>query len=843
LFKYVVPASIIIVILCLSLIFTACGSSVEKDLNNEAMETIILTDNVETDNVIKVNVNEPGIRISPTLYGAFFEDINSAADGGIYAELIKNRSFEFASNLDGWSTVKKGKGEGNVTVERTSSLNENNLHYVRIKVEQPGEGVGVANTGYGGIAVIKGKKYNFSIYARSITNDINKLYITIEDSNGNIYGEAHIDGISKEWKNFNAVILVNETNERARLVITSREKGAVDIDMVSLFPQNTWKNRENGLRYDLSKLINDMRPAFLRFPGGCFVEGNSMANAYRWKNTIGDISVRPTTYNLWGYYTSNGLGFYEFFQFCEDIGAEPVPVINCGMSCQARGGNFASLSDLDEYIQDALDLIEYANGPVDSKWGAVRKQHGHPKPFNLKYLAIGNEQWGEAYFQRYEKFYDAIKEKYPDINIIFSAGPHASGPLFHSAWEWVKKTGKADIVDEHFYMPPEWFFNNVDRYDDYDRNGPKVFIGEYAAHTPSRRNNMEAALAEAAFLMGVERNSDIVVMASYAPLLGKVGASQWQPNLIWFNNVSLYGTPSYYVQKMFSENRGDFILPLELSVLKKEDEKSIKGMVGLGSWATQVEYKDFKVIGEDGRVIFSDDFSGDKFNWRVVNGNWRIGNGALRQISRDVNCYAITGDTKWENYTISLKARKIGGNEGMLILFGVKNDNTFYWWNIGGWGNTSTAIEKSVAGSKMVITDHSDITVVSGKWYDIKIELSGERIKCYLDGKLIHDVIDRTDYDDLYVVSSIDKNGDIILKVVNASDNNQNVKVILDGVQNVMHEGTATILSAESKSDENDFLNPRRVYPVTKKVKGLKKTFNFEFDSNSVTVLRIKTKK
>lgn len=302
LFKYVVPASIIIVILCLSLIFTACGSSVEKNLNNEAMETIILTDNVETDNVIKVNVNEPGIRISPTLYGAFFEDINSAADGGIYAELIKNRSFEFASNLDGWSTVKKGKGEGNVTVERTSPLNKNNLHYVRIKVEQPGEGVGVANTGYGGIAVIKGEKYNFSIYARSITNDVNKLYITIEDSNGDIYGEAHIDGISKEWKNFNAVISVNETNERARLVITSREKGTVDIDMVSLFPQNTWKNRENGLRYDLSKLINDMRPAFLRFPGGCLVEGNSMANAYRWKNTIGDISVRPTTYNLWGYY-------------------------------------------------------------------------------------------------------------------------------------------------------------------------------------------------------------------------------------------------------------------------------------------------------------------------------------------------------------------------------------------------------------------------------------------------------------------------------------------------------------------------------------------------------------
>lgn len=839
--KYGVQSAIMI--LCLSLMLVACSYSHKEYVNEEVIDTITLTDNVDTDNVIKINVREPGIEISPTLYGVFFEDINSAADGGIYAELIRNRSFEFPSNLDGWTIVKKGKGEGSLTVETASPLNENNLHYVRINVEQPGEGVGIANLGYGGMAVTESQKYDFTIYARSTTNDIDKLYITIEDGNGKVYGEAQISGIDYEWKKFNAVITVNETNQRARLVITSRQKGTVDIDMVSLFSRDTWKNRKNGLRYDLAELINDIKPAFLRFPGGCFVEGDTIANAYRWKNTIGDISMRPTTYNLWGYYTSNGLGFYEFFQFCEDIGAEPVPVINCGMSCQARGGNFAPLSDLDEYIQDALDLIEYANGPVDSKWGALRKQHGHPEPFNLKYIAIGNEQWGEAYFQRYQKFYDAIKEKYPDINIIFSAGPSGTGPLLYNAWEWVKKTGKADIVEEHFYMAPEWFFSNVDRYDDYDRNGPKVFIGEYAAHTSGRKNNMEAALAEAAFLTGVERNSDIVIMASYAPLLGKAGASQWQPNLIWFNNMRSYGTPSYYVQKMFSENRGDFILPLELSVPKEENENSIQGMVGLGSWVTQVEYKDFKVIGEDGSVIFSDDFSDSEFNWKVINGNWRIENGALRQVSRDENCYAITGDINWENYTISLKARKLGGNEGMLILFGVKNNNTFYWWNIGGWGNTYTAIEKSVAGNKTVITDLKNVTVVSGKWYDIKIELSGERIRCYLNGELIHDVIDRTDYDDLYAVSSIDKNGDIILKVINASDDKQNVKIILDGAQKVIPEGIAIILSADSKNAENNFLNPRRVYPVTKKVKGLKGTFTFQFDGNSVTILRIKTKK
>jgi len=800
--------------------------------------------NQEPENKIVIDVSKQEHKISPMLFGVFFEDINSAADGGLYAELIKNRSFEFKNSLDAWVQVKKGNGAGSIKAEKTSPLNENNATYLQITVEEAGDGYGAANLGYGGIALQEGATYDFSIYARSVTEDIKELDIVLEDSSGGeVYGKGTIKGIGKEWKKFTCSIVAEKTVARARLAIISRNAGTVDIDMVSLFPRNTWKNRKNGMRYDLANLIASLKPSFLRFPGGCFVEGNSLENAYRWKDTIGDIAERPTTYNLWGYYQSNGLGFYEYFQFCEDIGAEPVPVINCGMACQARTSEVASMSELERYIQDALDLIEYANGPVTSKWGALRKEHGHPEPFNLKYLAIGNEQWGNEYFIRYEKFYDAIKAKYPEIKLIFSAGPSPSGVLFDSAWKWAKKTGKADIIDEHYYMSPLWFFNNVDRYDDYDRNGPLVFVGEYAAHTSSRRNNMEAALAEAAFMTGLERNSDVVLMASYAPLLAKDGALQWEPDLIRFNTAQSYGTPSYYVQLMYSQNRGDYVLPLELTVPEKKDKKSIEGKIGLGTWSTRVQYKDLVVTGKDGQILYADDFSDGEFDWEIIGGNWTETNGELRQNSTDTNCYALTGDKGWSDYTISVKARKIGGSEGFLIVFAAKDKNNYYWWNLGGWGNTSTAIEKCVNGGKTVITDHSDVIIELGKWYDIKIELSGERIRCYLDGVLIHDVTDRLDYDDLYACSSIEEDGDIIIKVVNASDTDKDVRIVLNNGKDISPEGMAIILASDRKIDENNFIQPKRIYPVVKKVEGFKDSFNFKFAKNSFTILRISAKK
>lgn len=810
------------------------------------MSQQLLSNKSDNHDVINIQANKKGIAISPMLYGAFFEDINSGADGGLYPELVQNRSFEFLDGLQGWDISSIGKDDVEYSIEQSSPVSPKNPHYLHLKINKIDKGINITNYGYNGITIKKGESYLLSLYARSSDNSVNSLVISVEDENGKVGAKAEIKRVTNKWNKFSLQVKCPQTISDGKLLIKVLQKGNVDVDMVSLYPQKTWKNRPNGLRYDLAKLIADLKPAFLRFPGGCIVEGRTMATSYRWKNTIGDVSERPTIENLWGYYQSFGLGFYEYFQFCEDIGAEPIPVVNCGMACQARNGDMVSLNNLDEYIQDALDLIEFANGDVNTKWGVVRAKLGHPKPFNLKYIAIGNEQWGTDYYIRYEKFYDAIKKKYPNIQIIFAAGPSATGKIFDDAWNWARQTKKADIIDEHYYMPPEWFLLNTERYSNYDRKGPKVFVGEYAAHGLGRRNNMEAALAEAAYLLGLEKNSDVVKMASYAPLLAKEFATQWEPTLIKFNNDTAYATPNYYVQKIFNENKGEYILPITLTTQKSTKDSTISGLIGLGSWLTQVEYKDLKVTdNKTKKVIYSDNFNDTFDKWQIVNGMWDMQNGIFSQTSEAENCYAVTGDSKWSNYTLEVKARKTGGNEGFLILFGVKNSNNYYWWNIGGWGNTSTAIEKSVNGTKYTVGQSAGVKVEPNKWYDIKIQINGDRIQCYLDGKLIHDVVDRMNSEEVFANASVDSNGDIILKVVNLSVNPRKVEINLNGIDEnkINQEGIATVLSSSSLDDENSFDEPTKISPKTQKVKGIKKSFDFEFKGYSVTVLRIKTGK
>jgi len=795
---------------------------------------------------ISIDVNKKGIAISPMLYGAFFEDINSGADGGLYAELVQNRSFEFPDGLQSWDISEIGNDKVEFSVEDKGSISSKNPHYLRVQVNKIDKGVKIVNYGYNGITIKSGESYRLSLYARSPNNKINTIIATIEDDNGKIGAKVEVKGITNAWKQYELTFKAANTISDGQLVIKVAKEGILDLDMVSLFPQKTWKNRKNGLRYDIAKLIADLKPAFLRFPGGCIVEGRTMATAYRWENTIGDISERPTIENLWGYYQSFGLGFYEYFQFCEDIGAEPVPVINCGMACQARNGDMVDINKLDEYIQDALDLIEFANGDVNTKWGSVRAKLGHPKPFNLKFIAIGNEQWGTDYYIRYEKFYDAIKKKYPNIKMIFAAGPAPSGKIFDDAWAWAKMTKKADIIDEHYYMAPEWFLMNTDRYSTYDRKGPKVFVGEYAAHGLGRRNNLEAALAEAAYLLGLEKNSDVVLMASYAPLLAKQYATQWEPTLIKFNNEMAYATPNYYVQKIFNENKGKYILPITLKTTSSNKSTDITGMVGLGTWITEAEFKDFKVIdNKTKRTLFADNFKDSYGKWQIVRGMWNIENGIFSQTSNAENCYAVAGDSNWSNYTIQVKARKVSGSEGFLIIFGLKDSNNYYWWNIGGWGNTTTAIERCVNGTKYIVGKSANVTVMPNKWYDIKIELNGNRIKCYLDGKLIHDVVDNMIIKDIYANASIDSNSDIIIKVVNISSSNRKVRINLNGIaQNKINpEGTAIVLTSSNLEDENSFEQPNLITPKTKKIKGISNSFDYTFDKYSVTVLRIKTKK
>ena len=522
-------------------------------------------------NEFKIDVQKTGAPIQSTMYGIFFEDINFGADGGLYAELVKNRSFEFENPFGGWVPF------GNVSVQTQKPCFDRNPHYVRLSYEKELTGTGLDNEGFNGIGIKEGEKYDFSLYARTWSGDAPvKLRINLVNSRNDLYEQKEIEVSGKEWKKYTVVLTPGTTEARSRLRITMATKGTVDLEHISLFPQKTFNNRPNGMRADLAQALKDLKPGVFRFPGGCIVEGTNKATRYQWKNTIGPVENRPININRWNYtfphkkfpdyYQSYGLGFFEYFQLSEDIGAEPLPVLNCGLSCQYENqdpNENCPVDELQPYIDDALDLIEFANGPVTGKWGKIRADMGHPAPFNLKLIAIGNEQWGPLYPERLELFVKAIRAKYPEIKIIGSSGPQSEGADFDYLWPEMKRL-KVDLVDEHFYRSPEWFLNGAKRYDSYDRQGPKVFAGEYACHPANRENSFLAALCEAAFMTGFERNADVVHLCTYAPLFAHVDAWQWRPDLIWFDNLSLVKTPNYYVQQLYGHNAGTNVVPLTM---------------------------------------------------------------------------------------------------------------------------------------------------------------------------------------------------------------------------------------------------------------------------------------
>jgi alpha-N-arabinofuranosidase len=539
---------------------------------------------------VTVQVDRPGAAISPTLFGLFFEDINFGADGGLYPERVKNHSFEFPDPMMGWKRLARGEAKGTLQIYDAGSRNNRpNAHYLQIKADSGG-GFGLTNEGFRGIGVEQGKEYLFSVLARNVGETSAALRVEVEDADGKKLGEAGVTGLTPAWKTYTAVIRPTATSGKSRLNLLMDEPGKVDVDLISLYPKETWKNRPNGLRADLVQLLSDLKPGFLRFPGGCIVEGRSLETRYQWKTTIGDRTDRRLIVNRWNtefrhrpapdYYQSFGLGFYEYFLLSEDVGAEPLPILNCGMACQFNSSELAPLDDLDHYIRDALDLIEFANGSVATAWGRKRAEMGHPKPFNLKMIGVGNEQWGPQYVERYERFAKAIKARYPKIMLITSAGPFAGGDQFRYLWGEMRRLN-ADIIDEHYYMAPKWFRDNVGRYDDYPRSGPKIFAGEYAAQSsgrgglPENRNDWECAMSEAAFMTGLERNADVVLMSSYAPLFAHVDAWQWTPDLIWFDNLRSYGTPNYYAQKLFSVNRGSRILPVQINGSPKNGQQNL----------------------------------------------------------------------------------------------------------------------------------------------------------------------------------------------------------------------------------------------------------------------------
>ena len=526
-------------------------------------------------NELVIQTKKLGAEIQPTMYGLFFEDINYAADGGLYAELVKNRSFEFPQHLMGWKTY------GKVSLMNDGPF-ERNPHYVRLS--NPGHAhkhTGLDNEGFFGIGVKKGEEYRFSVWARlpqGSTKETLRIELVDTQSMGErqalVAGNLTID--SKDWKKYQIILKPGSTHPKSVLRIFLTSKGTVDLEHVSLFPVDTWKGHENGLRKDLAQALADIHPGVFRFPGGCIVEGTDLETRYDWKKSVGPVENRPLNENRWqytfthrffpDYYQSYGLGFYEYFLLSEEMGAAPLPILNCGLSCQYQNNDpkaHVAVCDLDNYIQDALDLIEFANGDVNTKWGKVRADMGHPAPFNLKFIGIGNEQWGKEYPERLEPFIKAIRKAHPEIKIVGSSGPNSEGKEFDYLWPEMKRL-KVDLVDEHFYRPESWFLAQGARYDNYDRKGPKVFAGEYACHSVNRENSFLTALCEAAFMTGFERNADVVCLCTYAPLFAHVDAWQWRPDLIWFDNLSLVKTPNYYVQQLYGHNAGTNVVPLTM---------------------------------------------------------------------------------------------------------------------------------------------------------------------------------------------------------------------------------------------------------------------------------------
>ena len=541
-------------------------------------------------NELVIQAGKPGAEIQPTTYGLFFEDINYAADGGLYAELVKNRSFEFPQHFMGWKTF------GKVSLKDDGPF-ERNPHYVRLAYAgHPHKQTGLDNEGFFGIGIKKGAEYRFSVWARVAEGETPaKIRVELADTKSmgeqQAFATADVTVDSREWKKYQVILKPEMTNPKAILRVFLASRQTVDLEHISLFPVDTWQGHENGLRKDLAQALADIKPGVFRFPGGCIVEGTDIASRYDWKKSVGMVENRPLNENRWqytfphrffpDYYQSYGLGFYEFFQLSEEIGAEPLPVLSCGLACQFQNPNMDAhvpLCDLDSYIQDALDLIEFANGAVDTPWGKVRADMGHPAPFNLKFIGIGNEQWGKEYPEHLEPFVKAIRKKYPDIKIVGSSGPNSEGEQFDYLWPEMKRL-KADLVDEHFYRPEAWFLSQGARYDNYDRKGPKVFAGEYACHGKGKKwNHFHASLLEAAFMTGLERNADVVHMATYAPLFAHVEGWQWRPDMIWFDNLNSVRTVSYYVQQLFATHKGTNVLSLTMN---KKPVTGAEGQNGL----------------------------------------------------------------------------------------------------------------------------------------------------------------------------------------------------------------------------------------------------------------------
>jgi alpha-L-arabinofuranosidase len=802
---------------------------------------------------IEVDASRFEAEVPRSLYGVFLEEINNSGEGGLYAEMIQNRGFEDANAPPGctivggelhapknpsfWEMRSKDfrmpwpyrgttpawtlQGDGaTMAATRDKPLTKASPTALRLEVKTPG--ARVENEGFWGINVEKGKRYDLSLFVQS-ESYIGPLEARLVSSNGAVLARHRFDQIpAGGWKKLKATLVGTGNDPKAKFALVPLGNGRMLIDFVSLFPRDTFMNRPNGLRSDLAKMIRDLRPGFIRWPGGCVVEGITIETRPRWDETLGPIEDRVPTFIPWGYWVSNGFGYHEWLQFCEDVNAEPLYVFNAGISCAFRSGTFLPDEELPALIQNTLDAIEYAIGPPTSKWGALRAKNGHPKPFKMRVVEIGNEQQGPRYGARVKLFAEAIKKKYPQLKVALSSwisgidqpAIDAAGPLL-------------DIVDEHAYRPVNWAVQNFDSFARYPRNVDwKLYIGEFATNSGVGRGNMLAAIGDAAYMMSMEKNADLVTMGSYAPLLENTNRRQWEVNLIHFDSSRAYGRASYHACKMFAENRPDVNLATRVAYMPV-GESPILGPIGLGTYGTEAEFKEVKVE-QNGLVSDISDFS----KWRPRTGNWTISDGVYRQSDLAHDRWTYFGDG-YRDATVTLKARKIRGAEGFVVSVG-NADGRRVHFNVGGWNNVLHGLE--AAGPLKQVRGSVEI----GRWYDVKVQTIGSRVLCYLDGKLVFDeTLKRVDT--VLAISGLEKkSGDVIVKLLNTGAEEANMEVSLKGAR--VRSGTAIRLASADPHAENSYSEPRKIIPVSEPLKVSGTSFRHRLAPYSLNLLRLKTR-
>ncbi len=789
--------------------------------------------------LLDIDANQRGPKISPTHYGIFFEDINHAADGGLYAELIRNRSFEDGegygkpATMEAWSTMAATPAQLVTKLiqptKKVKLLNAAQGNALELTVNATADAPAcLINEGFWGINAVQGRSYKLSFFAKGKYKGHIKARLFAGDT---VYAEAGVEAtLGKQWTKYTATLQSNGNNPRARFALVFDGQGVVDLDMVSLFPP-TFKNRENGMRPDLAQMLYEMHPKFMRFPGGCFVEGQiSPENAFRWERTIGPVEERPGHWNVnWGYRTTDGIGFHEYLQLAEDLGAKPLYVVNVGL----WHGGLTPVDSIQPWIDECLAALEYANGDVTTKYGALRAKNGHPAPFNIEYLEIGNEnnqpnpaQQSDHYYDRYDKFRQAILAKYPKMQLI---GNVVAWGDDNPKWE---SQLPVDLLDEHYYRNPAWFAEAFRKYDSYDRRGPKIYVGEYAVTSGfGNLGNMNAALGEAVYMMGMENNSDIVPLNSYAPIFVNENDAKWRPDMIRFNSNRVMGTPSYYVQALMPQHVGTQVVKvIQQNPYTLQAKSSItpqESRIGFATWGTKASFTHPSPLSKTGMP-------------ECLTGQWqKNSDGSVSQVSMQEQCVAVCTEKVSDHYTVKFRARKDSGDEGFMVVFNYTDANNYCWINFGGWGNTQHGIERISGGGKSQIATKPG-KIEAGRWYDITLQVAGDTLKCWLDQDLVFDTVMKGDVlPGIFSSATIDEpTGELIVKVVNTQSEGTTAKL---NVKNLpVKQAQLTRLRANDGMDENTLQQPTNIYPTHHELSPDGNIVDVEIPAYSLNIIHIK---